>query len=292
MRQARVACDATRNRRTRNAQRHAGRRGRCGVLRVMRPWQRRCRPQIQDRPRIIAQHPAFGPNSTRLGGRTRNRHHPRRQTGTHLRGHRIILAQHRDVIGPLTREDSSLRSGIAFHVPMAVQVIGAEVQHNSYVEAQSCDSLQHVRRHFEGIDPLRPQYIEIERCGAQIPPHLAGHAGALQNVVDQRSRGGFAIGAGHAHEARLGMAGQHRAIQKLHIAQDGRACRRGRLRRRMGGRQMVRNARGKQQRIGAKGASGGVLQREAGGFGCRAGFGLVVPDRDLGAPGSEAACRR
>ena len=175
---------------------------------------------------------------------------------------------------------------------MAVQVIGAEVQHNSYVEAQSCDSLQHVRRHFEGIDPLRPQYIEIERCGAQIPPHLAGHAGALQNVVDQRSRGGFAIGAGHAHEARLGMAGQHRAIQKLHIAQDGRACRRGRLRRRMGGRQMVRNARGKQQRIGAEGASRRVLQREAGGFGCRAGFGLVVPDRDLGAPGSEAACRR
>ena len=208
-----------------------------------------------------------------------------------MRGHRIILAQHRDVIGPLTREDSSLRSGIAFHVPMAVQVIGAEVQHNSYVEAQSCDSLQHVRRHFEGIDPLRPQYIEIERCRAQIPPHLTGHAGALQNVVDQRRRGGFAIGAGDAHEACLGMAGQHRAIQELHITQDGRACRRGRLRRWMGGRQMVRNARRKQQRIGAEGAGGGVLQREARRFGSHAGFGPVIPDRDLGTPGSEAARR-
>ncbi|MFN7332898.1 MAG: hypothetical protein ACK5TB_03495, partial [bacterium] len=69
---------------------------------------------------------------------------------------------------------------------MAVQVIGAEVQHNSYVEAQSCDSLQHVRRHFEGIDPLRPQYMEIEGRWAQIAPHFAGHPGAAQDVVDQR----------------------------------------------------------------------------------------------------------
>ena len=175
---------------------------------------------------------------------------------------------------------------------MAVQVIGAEVQHNSYVEAQSCDSLQHVRRHFEGIDPLRPQYIEIERRRAQIPPHLTGHAGALQNVVDQRRRGGFAIGAGDAHEACLGMTCQHRAIQKLHITQDGRASCRCGLRRWMGGRQMVRNARRKQQRIGAEGAGGGVLQREARRFGCRAGFGPVIPDRDLSTPGSEAPRRR
>jgi hypothetical protein len=54
---------------------------------------------------------------------------------------------------------------------------------------------------------------------------------------------------------------------------------------------MVRNARRKQQRIGAEGAGGGVLQREARRFGCRAGFGPVIPDRDLGTPGSEAARR-
>jgi hypothetical protein len=49
---------------------------------------------------------------------------------------------------------------------------------------------------------------------------------------------------------------------------------------------MVRNARGKQQRIGAEGAGGRVLQREACSFGGRAGFGLVIPDRDLGTPRS------
>ena len=59
----------------------------------------------------------------------------------------------------------------------------------------------------------------------------------------------------------------------------------------MGSRQMVWNARGKQQRIGAEGAGGRVLQREAGGFRGRAGFGLVIPDRGLGTPGSEAPCR-
>ena len=178
--------------------------------------------------------------------------------------HGVILAQHRDIIRPLAREDSCLRSGIAGHVPMAVQVIRAQVQHHSYVEAQSCDSLQHVRRHFEGIDPFRPQDIEIERRRAQIPPDLTGHPGAPQNMVDQRRGGGFAIGAGHAHEARLGMARQHRAVEKFGIAQNGHASRLGRDRRRMGRGQFMRNAGGKQQRVSAEGAGGRVLHRQPG----------------------------
>ena len=189
MRQAGISPDAFRNRATRHAKRGAGRRRRRRVLSIMRARQRRRRPKIQDQPRIIPKRPAFGPNPARLGRGPRNRHPPRGQIGAQRGCHGVILAQHRDIIRPLAREDSCLRSGIAGHVPMAVQVIRAQVQHHSYVEAQSCDSLQHVRRHFEGIDPFRPQDIEIERRRAQIPPNLTGHPGTPQNMVDQR-RGG------------------------------------------------------------------------------------------------------
>ena len=84
------------------------------------------------------------------------------------------------------------------------------------------------------------------------------------------------------------MARQHRAVEKLGIAQNGHAGGLGRDRRRMGARQFMRNAGGKQQRVSAERAGGRVLHRQPGSLSGRAGFGLVIPGGDISTPGSQA----
>ena len=48
-------------------------------------------------------------------------------------------------------EDRALGRGIARHVAMAVEMVGAEIEHRRRIEAQSRESLQHVGGHFEHV---------------------------------------------------------------------------------------------------------------------------------------------
>ena len=102
---------------------------------------------------------------------------------------------------------------------MAVEMIGAEVEHRRRIEAQACDSLQHVGGHFQHVDAVVRQQRQRQRRRAEIaarrrpaarqPP---GYAPAAPSSVDLPLVP--VMPAKRAAEP----AAAHRAIQQLGIA--------------------------------------------------------------------------
>ena len=201
-------------------------RGRGGVLRVVRAGQRGRRARSQDRPvasrsmvRVAASTSAGrSPEiaTTRAGRRAAIRHGARAG---------IVDADHRQVAGCLAVEDRALRRGIAGHVAMAIDMVGAEVEHRRRIEAERGESLQHVGGHFQHVDAVVWQQRQRQRGGAEIAARRDGHAGAVQDVRQQRGGGGFAVGAGDAGEARARAGAAHRLEQQFHVGQDRHAGR-------------------------------------------------------------------
>ena len=88
---------------------------------------------------------------------------------------RIVDADHRQVAGCLAVEDRALGSDIAGHVAVAVDVVGAEIEHRRRIEAERGESLQHVGRHLQHVDRRRPAAAAApaRRCRDCRPPRPA-----------------------------------------------------------------------------------------------------------------------
>ena len=88
----------------------------------------------------------------------RNRDHPRRARAQ-PRGHRARVRRRRsrpppDRRGSAGRRSPAWRHGVARHVAVAVEVVGAEIEHRRGIEADGGESLQHVGRHFQHVDAV------------------------------------------------------------------------------------------------------------------------------------------
>ena len=122
------------------AERHGGRRG--GILRIMHARQGRGAAQIDDRRCGIAQNGALTPD---IGVRMAGNAHTARQRLGNGKAFGVVNADDGGVGFPLMRKDLPFGGGIAGHVAVAIEMIGAEIEHTRGIEAQRRDSLQHVR---------------------------------------------------------------------------------------------------------------------------------------------------
>jgi hypothetical protein len=76
------------------------------------------------------------------------------QPGSHIAGPRIVDPDHRKVGVGLTVKDRPFRHCVTGHVAMAINVVNAEIEHRRGIEANRHESLQHVGRHFQDVDPV------------------------------------------------------------------------------------------------------------------------------------------
>ena len=265
-------------------------RGRGGVLVVVRAGQGGSRAQVGDTAIVDREHAVGDPGA---GGSVEAGH----RDGAGDRGRQrgavgVVDADHGEVRGGvLVVEDAALGVDIARHVAVAVEMVGREVEQHRGVEAQMRHALEHVARHLEHVDAVVAQQRQGQCRRAEIATRAGLDAGPGEQVADQHGGGGFAVGAGDAHEAGLGAGRAHGMEQDRRIRQHGHPTRDRRGGERMRAGAEMRDAGGEHQRVEPLGV---VLLREpdTGGGGLSAAGLAVVPRRHVGAHRDQPLGRR
>ena len=199
------------------------RRRRGGVLRVVRAGQRAARRRGRRSGRRRRAAASVGPDIGRAFAGDGHQPAParRRSASAISRDGAIVDPDHRGVGRRLAVENLPLGPGIAGHVAVAVEMVGAEVEHRRRIEAERCDSLQHVGGHFQHVDPVMGQQRQRQGGGAEIAARRDRPPGRRQDMRQQRRGGGFAVGAGDAGEPRRANPPPRTALeQQVGIRQD------------------------------------------------------------------------
>ena len=138
----------------------------------------------------------------------------------------IVAVQDLD---PVAGEDPRLRRGVGREVGVAVEVIGADIEHGPSVGAERNGALELEARELEHPDVrqrprVEPPHQRRERGRRDVARHLAVDAGGAAHAARHRGHGALAVRAGDREQARTGMAGEE-AREELDIADDLEAAR-------------------------------------------------------------------
>jgi hypothetical protein len=145
VRQSRIRRDPGHDLVARQPEEAGDRDGGGGVLRVVRAGQGNRVRHAHDRTGRITEHTVDAVNIGRSGtGHAHDFRRPRAEPFGHRARTRILDTHHREVAVGLTIEDPPFRQCVTRHVPMAIDMIRAEIEHRRRIEANGMDSLQHV----------------------------------------------------------------------------------------------------------------------------------------------------
>ncbi len=192
----------------------------------------------------------------------------------------IIDADHREVPIGLAIKDRPFRHCVTGHVAMAIDVVQAEIEHGCRIEANSDESLQHVGRHFQHIDPVVRQQRQRQGRGTKIGARLGVPAGLFQDMRQQCCRRRFAVGAGDADKSCTRAGPANGLIQQFNIRYDRNARGDGARCYRVWLWQAMRNARRQHDGVKVEFAVAQITQRHTRYRGA-SGFG-IVPGSNLG----------
>ena len=203
---------------------------------------------------------------------------------------RVVDADDRRGARGLMRKNAPFGGDIPVHPAMPVEMVRGDVEQHRDVEGERVDQLE--------LERAQLRAHRCRRCRAapatapavpRLPPISTRRPALAEDVADQRRRRRFAVGAGDADIARLGLC----PAEQLDVADDLRSRPRGRA----GPPDAARDscagclATGPARRCPRQSACGEVAERDLAGDRV-ARRGIVVPGEDLGAAGGERAGRR
>ena len=117
----------------------------------------------------------------------------------------VFVHPHHRAIRPALGEEPALGGEISAHAAVPVEMVGTEIGEDRDIRCQRPGELGLVARQFQHHHAAIPGRIDIEHATTDIAGQLRGAARGLENVVDQRRGGGFAVRAGHRHHPRQGV---------------------------------------------------------------------------------------
>jgi hypothetical protein len=138
-------------------------------------------------------------------------------------------------------EQAQLRSGICFEPGIPVEMVGGDIQQHRNVAIEALREVDLIARQLEHIDAAFWQRVLGEDRQADVAAHRRRHARGLEDVVDERGRRRFAVGAGDADDLVRRELGAG-AGEELDVADDFEA------------------------RLTGPGGDGVAVERQAGGY--------------------------
>ena len=187
------------------------------------------------------------------------------------------------------RHQALLDRGVVVQRPVAIEMIGRDVDQRADARRQRRGEIDLERRAFDDVDAPVGRRQQIENRHADVAAHRHVAAGLAQDMGDQRRRRRLAVGSGDGHERRARRARGALAGEEFDVADDSDA---GRLRPfdrpvRLGMGQ--RHARREHERREAAPVDGGQIdRREALCGGARTRLFVVVPGGDPAPPAASA----
>jgi hypothetical protein len=100
----------------------------------------------------------------------------------------------------LELEKPRLGGDIALEAIITIEMIGRDVGEHRHVAVEAVGEVDLVARQLQHIDAACGQRIAAEDRQADIAAEQRGDAGGLEDVVDKRGGGRFAVGAGDADD--------------------------------------------------------------------------------------------
>ena len=201
----------------------------------------------------------------------------------------LVDADHA-AIRPAFGKQPPLGREITAGAPVPVEMIGRQIGEDRHIRRQRAGKIGLIGRQLDHHHLAVMRRLQREHAGADIAAHLRGPSGRLQDVMDQRRGGRFAVRAGDGDDTRHGVEfvpvpGREAAEEEPDIVVDRHALfqRPGddRVRLRIEMRNAGRGDQGTDPLPGILAAQVSNLQPL--GLGPRAGFLPVIPDNDMGA---------
>ncbi len=169
-------------------------------------------------------------------------------------------------------------------------MVGRDVDEQADGRVERRRKVDLVGRAFQNMRPARFRRRQVQRRHADVAADRHVPSGFLQNVGDERSRGRFAVGAGHGHEWRVRSARGALARKELDVADDRHARFVGAPDRPVRLRMRERHARREHEKPKAAPVRfAQVHERESRFRRALARLRIVVPGRNVGAAGDEGA---
>ncbi len=133
----------------------------------------------------------------------------------------IVGIQYREIAFGLLFKDARLRSGVGLHGLVPVEMIRSQIQEHGNVRMKCFDQLELKTAELDNSGgAFAGQRHARNQRRANVAGDHGGKTGHLQNVMNQRSSGGFSVGAGDADQAAV-----QKAVGELNLAPHGNALR-------------------------------------------------------------------
>ncbi len=120
-------------------------------------------------------------------------------------------------VGSLIFEDARFGGCISFHRAVPVEMVGREIEKQADIRAKSLDEFKLEAAEFGDRNRLVGGFLNhINKRRADISGKKRGEVGVFQNVFDERSGCGFAVGAGDTDQAAV-----EKSVSEFDFAPDG-----------------------------------------------------------------------